>query len=269
MDELTEWWSRLSPFLIPIAAAVVALLIRDLLEPHQWQRYVRKVTASAFFGILVFAVIALGYILLVQRISEDSLLAQAAALITALSMILAPILAAVLAYHRVDPDLDWYTSSRFNHSFQNGSWPVLSMDVRSECLPEGATYINGCIAAVRENVGEYHLKVAVGIGSDVRTVLDGTTRNPRHGWMRVMRAVLNAQLGDMQENLKWQDRIHIGRRLREWQDRIHSNSKLREWLEILTRTPAPTRTAQYKWQNDAYMQIHRLALRMDARGVSR
>ena len=78
MDEQAEWWrmvTRLSPFLIPIASAIVALLIRDLLEPRQWQRYVRKTLASAFAGISVFAIIAAAYILLVQREGEDSLLA--------------------------------------------------------------------------------------------------------------------------------------------------------------------------------------------------
>ena len=175
-------------------------------------------------------------------------------MVVGLGIIPATILAVVLVFHRVEPDLDWYMSSRFVFSFQNGSWPTLSIDVRSECLPEGATSISGRIAAVRENIGEFHLRVVVGIESEVKTVLDGTTRNPRQGWMRVMRAVLNAQLGDLQEN-------------REWQDRIRISSKLREWSEILSRTPAPTRTAQYKWQNDAYVQTHRLARRMDARDV--
>lgn len=257
MDDLTEWWrvlTRLSPFLIPIASAVVALLIRDLLEPHQWQRYVRKIVASTSVGILVFAAIALGYILLIQRISEDSLLAQSAGVVVGLGIIPATILAAVLVFKRVEPDLDWYMSSRFKHSFQNGSWPTLSMEVRSECLPEGATYISGCISAVRENVGEYHLTVVAGIGSDAKTVLDGTTRNPWQGWMRVMQVVLKAQLGDLQENLGWQERIRM-------------YSRLREWVQGMDRTLAPTTAAQYKWQNDAYMQIHRLARRMDARDV--
>ena len=260
MDEQTEWWrmlTRLSPFWIPMASAIVALLIRDLLAPRQWRRYVRKVVASAIAGILVFAIIITGYILLIQRVGgEDSPLALFAAVVVGLGIFPATILAVVLVFHRVEPDLDWYMSSRFDFSFQNGSWPTLSMDVRSECLPEGATSICGCIAAVRENIGEFHLRVVVGIECEVKTVLDGTTRNPRHGWMRVMRAVLNAQLGDLQEN-------------REWQDRIRIISKLRKWSEILSRTPAPTRTAQYKWQNDAYVEIHRLARRMDARDVLR
>ena len=192
---------------------------------------------------------------MIQRVGgEDSSLALFATVVVGLGIIPATILAVVLVFHRVEPDLDWYMSSRFVFSFQNGSWPTLSMDVRSECLPEGATSISGRIAAVRENIGEFHLRVVVGIESEVKTVLDGTTRNPRQGWMRVMRAVLNAQLGDLQEN-------------REWQDRIRISSKLREWSEILSRTPAPTRTAQYKWQNDAYVQTHRLARRMDARDV--
>ena len=258
MPELTEWWrmlTRLSPFLIAIASAVAALLILHLLEPRQWRRYVRKVVAGAFAGIVVFAIFATGYIWLIERIgSEDNPLALFASVVVALGIIPATILASVLTFHRVEPDLDWYMSSRFKHSFENGSWPTLSMYVRSECLPEGATSISGHIAAMSENVGEYHLKVLVGIGSDVKTVLDGTTRNPSQGWMRVMRAVLKAQLGDLNENVNWGDRIHV-------------NRKLRGWLETLTRTPAPTRTAQHKWQNEAYMRIHRLARRMEARGL--
>lgn len=258
MDELIEWLkvlTRLSTFFIAVVSAMVALLIRDLLEPRQWQRYVRKVVASALSGILVFVIIATGYILLFQRISEDSLLAQSVALVVGLGIIPATILAAVLAFQRVEPVLDWYMSSRFFFFFQNGSWPALSIGVRSECLPENATYIKGHITAVRGNVGEYHLSVVVGIRSDVRIVLDETTRNPWQGWMRVMRAVLKAQLGDPQVN-------------RVWQDRIHMYSKLRDRFKSLTRTPPENAAARHNWQNEAYMQIHRLARRMDARDVT-
>ena len=245
MDELTEWWrvlTRLSPILIPIASAVVALLIRDLLEPHQWQRYVRKVVASAFAAMLVFASIATGYILFLQRVgSEDSLLAIIATFVVGLGIIPATGFAVVFVFHRVEPDLDSYMNSRFVFSFQNGSWPILSMQVCSECLPECATSIGGRIAAVREKIGEYHLSVDVGIGSDVRTVLDGTTRDPQRGWMQVMQAVLKAQLGDLSGNLKWHDRIHF-------------YSEFRDRLKSWTRTPAPPMAAQHKWQNLAYLQ---------------
>ena len=167
MGDVTEWWrvlTSLSPFLIPIAAAVVALLIRDLLEPHQWQRYVRKVTASAFVGILVFAGIFTGYILFLQRVSEDSLLGTIATFVVGLGIIPATGFAVFLVFRRVEPDLDSYMNSRFVFSFQNGSWPVLSMKVSPECLPEGATSIDGRIAAVRGNLGEFHLSVEVGTG---------------------------------------------------------------------------------------------------------
>ena len=260
MDEQTEWWrmlARLSPFWTPFASAIVVLLIRDLLAPHQWQRYVRKTLASATAGILVFAIVATGYILLLQRVGrEESPLVVFATVAVGLGVFPATAFVVVFTFNRVEPDLDSYMSSRFGFSFHNVSWPTLSMNVRPECLPEGARSIRGHMAAVRENVGEYHLRVIVGTGSEARTVLVGTTRNPRQGWMRVMRAVLKAQLGNLQENFKWRDRIHIGRRSREW-------------LEILTRTPARTKEAQYKWQDDAYMQIHRLARRMDAEGVLR
>ena len=259
MDEQAEWWrmvTRLSPFLIPIASAIVALLIRDLLEPRQWQRYVRKTLASAFAGISVFAIIAAAYILLVQREGEDSLLAGIGTWVVGLGILPATAFAIYLAFTRVEPSLDWFLNNRFVYSFQNGSWPTLSMQVCSECLPEGATSIRGDITAVRENIGEYRLRVDVGIGSDVRTVLDGTTRNPQRGWMQVMQAVLKAQLGDLREDLNWQDRIHF---YSEWRDRLKS------W----TRTPTPPMAAQHKWQNLAYLQIHRLAVRMDARGVRR
>ena len=255
MDELTVWWSRLSPFLIPIAAAVVALLIRDLLEPHQWQRYVRKVTASAFVGILVFAGIAGGYILFLQRVgSEDSLLATIATFVVGLGIIPATGFAVFLVFRRVEPDLDSYMNSRFVFSFQNGSWPVLSMSVSSECLPEGATSIDGRIAAVREHIGEYHLSVDVGTGSEFRNVLDGTTRDPQRGWMKVMEAVLKAQLGDLNEHVKWQDRIHL-------------YGKLRDRLKSWNRPPTPPMAARHRWQNDAYLQVHRLARRMGVTGL--
>ena len=136
MDELTVWWSRLSPFLIPIAAAVMALLIRDLLEPHQWQRYVRRVTASASVGILVFAGILTGYILFLQRVgSEDSLLATIATFAVGLGIIPATGFAVFLVFRTVEPDLDSYMNSRFAFSFQNGSWPVLSMKVSRSAFP--------------------------------------------------------------------------------------------------------------------------------------
>ena len=257
MDEQLEWWrilTRLSPILIPIASAVVALLIRDLLEPRQWQRYVRKTLASAFAGVFVFAVIIGGYLLLVQRAGEDSLLVGIAVWVVGLGTLPATAFAVYLVFNRVEPNLDWFLNSRFVFSFQNGSWPTLSMDVRSECLPEGATSISGCIAATRENVDEFHLRVVVGTGSDTRTILDGTTRNPRYGWMRVMRTALEAQLGDPKES-------------RGWQERIYMYSRLRDWFKILTRAPAPTASARYKWQNDAYIQIHSLARMVNARGV--
>ena len=260
MNDITEWWgvlTRLSPFLIPIASAMVALLIRDLLEPHQWQRYVRKVTASAFAGILVFAAISAGYILLLQRLSsQDSLLATIAVFVVGLGIFPATGFAVFLVFRRVEPELESYMNSRFVFSFQNGSWPVLSMKVSLECLPEGATSVEGRIAAVREDIGEYHLLVAVGIGADVRTVLDGTTQDPQRGWMRLMQAVLKAQLGDLSENVEWQDRIHL-------------YSRFRDWIESWNRPPTPRIAARHRWQNLAYLQLHRLAQRMDATGVRR
>ena len=259
MDEIAESWrvlTRLSPFLIPIAAAVVALLIWDLLEPHQWQRYVRKITASAFAGILVIASIAAGYILLLQHVSEDSLLVTIATFVVGLGTIPATGFAVFLVFRRVEPDLDLYMNSRFVFSFQNGSWPILSMRVSSECLPEGATSIDGRIAAVKEDIGQYSLLVHVGIGADVRTVLDGTTRDPQRGWMRVMQAVLKAQLGDLNEYVEWQDRIHLYGRFRDL---------LKNW----NRPPTPTMAARHRWQNLAYLQVHRLAQRMDATGARR
>ena len=248
--------TRLSPFLIPIASAVVALLIRDLFEPHQWQRYVRKVTASAFAGILVIAGIAAGYILLLQRVSEDSLLVTIATFVVGLGTIPATGFAVFLVFRRVEPDLDLYMNSRFVFSFQNGSWPVLSMKVSPECLPEGATSIDGYIAAEKEDVGQYRLLVHVGTGTDVRTVLDGTTTDPQRGWMRAMQAVLKAQLGDLNENVEWQDRIHLYGRFRD---------RLKSW----NRPPTPPMAARHRWQNLAYLQVHRLAQRMDATGVRR
>lgn len=260
MDEQTEWWrmvTLLSPFWIPLTSAIVVLLIRDLLDLRQWQRYVRKTVASAIVGILVVALILGGYILLLQRVgNEDSLLAVIATVVVGLGILPATAVTVIFVFDRVEPNLDSYTNSRFVCLFQNGSWPTLSMQVCSECLPEGATSIRGDVTAVRENIGEYRLRVDIGIGSDVRTVLDGKTRNPQRGWMQVMQAVLKAQLGDLREDLNWQDRIHF---YSEWRDRLKS------W----TRTPTPPMAAHHKWQNLAYLQIHRLAVRMDARGVRR
>ena len=175
MDEQSEWWrmlTRLSPILIPIAAAMAALLIRDLLEPRQWQRYVRKTLASAFAGIFVFAVILGAYLLLVHRAGEDSLLAGIAVWVVGLGILPATAFAVYLVFNRVEPNLDWFLNSRFVFSFQNESWPTLSMDVRPECLPEGAMSIRGRIAAARENTGEFHLTVIVRTGSEVRDTLN-------------------------------------------------------------------------------------------------
>ena len=257
MDEPTEWWrilTRLSPFLIAIASAVVALFIRDLLEPRQWQRYVRKSVASAFAGIMVFATISAVYILLLERpASEDNPLALFASWVVGLGIIPATILVAVLVFQGIEPDLDSYMNSRFVYSFQNGSWPALSMQVCSDCLPEDANSIGGRITAVRDSTGEYHIRVDIGTENDVITVLNRTTRYPQRGWMQVMQAVLRAQLGDFRENLNWQDRIRFYSRLRE---------RLGGW----TSTPTPPAAAQYRWQNLAYVQIHRLAIGMDAGG---
>ena len=74
--------------------------------------------------------------------------------------------------------------------------------------------------------------------------------------MKVMQAVLKAQLGDLNENV-------------EWQDRIHFYGKFRDRLKSWNRPPAPPMAARHGWQNDAYMQVHRLARMMDATGVRR
>ena len=105
--------------------------------PHQWQRYVRRVTASASVAILVFAGILTGYILFLQRVgSEDSLLATIATFVVGLGIIPATGFAVFLVFRRVEPDLDSYMNSRFAFSFQNGSWPVLSMKVSRSAFPK-------------------------------------------------------------------------------------------------------------------------------------
>ena len=141
-------------------------------------------------------------------------------------------------------------NSRFVHSFQNGSWPTLSVDVRSECLPSNVTFINGRIFALRERIGEYHLRVTIGFGTGSKVAIDETTKNPRQGWVRVMQGVLKAQLDDPRENVRWQERIPF-------------YGNLRKWSRIPTPTPPPDE--MFKWQNYAYLQIHDLARRVDAK----
>ena len=258
MNEQTEWWqmlTRLSPFLIPMASAIVVLLMRDLLDPRQWQRLVRKGLASATSGILVFVGIASVYLILLRFVgSEDSPLIGFAEIVVGLGIIPATVLASVFAFWRVEPNLDWYVNSRFAHYFHNGSWPTLSVDVRSECLPASATSINGRIFASKKHVGEYHLKVAVRSGSGSRVLIDEITKNPRHGWVRMMRTVLKAQLGDPREAPTWQERVPFYGNLKRW---------------FRSQTPTPTPNERYKWQNHAYLQIHSLARRIDAKGVLR
>ena len=258
MTEQTEWWqvlTRLSPFLIPIASAMVALLIRDLLDPPQWRRLVRKTFASAISGILVFAGMVLAYMVLVRYVDDDdSLIILLAGIVVGLGLIPATVLASALVFRRVEPDLGWYVNSRFVHSFHNGSWPTLSVGVRSECLPANATFINGRICASRERIGEYHLRVTVGSGGGTKVWMDEITKNPRQGWVKVMRAVLNAQLGEVGENVRWQERIPF-------------YGNLSKWFNSSTRISPPNHL--FKWQNRAYMQIHSLALRVDAKGVLR
>ena len=254
MNEQTEWWqilTRLSPFFIPIASAIVALLIRDLLDPRQWQRLVRKTLASATSGILVFAGMALGYLILLRYVgNEESPVIVFAGIVVGLGIIPATLFASIFVFRRVEPNLDWYINSRFVHSFHNGSWPTLSVDVRSECLPANVMFINGRIFASREHIGEYLLRVAVGLESGSTTLLEGTTRNPGHGWVRLMRAVLNAQLGYRQINPTWRERIPF-------------SGSLREWFKGRDRTQPPNELL--KWQNQAYLQIHSLARRIDAK----
>ncbi len=256
MNEQTEWWqmlTRLSPFLIPMASAIVVLFIRDLLEPRQWQRLVRKALASATSGILVFAGIVSGYLILVQYVgNEHSPLITIAEIVVGLGLIPATAIASIFAFWRVESSLDWCINSRFVHSFQNGSWPTLSVDVRSECLPAEVTAINGRIFASKEHIGEYHLRVAVGFASGGRVLIDETTPSPWHGWERVMRAVLKAQLGDLRENATWQKRIPFYGNLNRW---------------FRSRTSTPTPNELYKWQDHAYLQVHGLAGRIDAKGV--
>ena len=259
MNDQTEWWqmlTRFSPFLIPVAAALVALLIRDLLHPQQWRRLVRKTFAAAASGILVFAGMASTYLILLHYVgNEESPIIVSAGVVIGLGIFPATVLASIVAFRKVEPNLDWYINSRFTHTFQNGSWPILSVAVRSECLPADVTFINGRIFALREHIGEYGLRMMVGLG-DGRTILvERKTRNPGHGWIRVLQAVLQVQLGyGPNDNPKWQ----------EW---IPFYGALRIWFRGRTNTPPPDELL--KWQNQAYMQIHRLAQRIKADGVDR
>ena len=258
MNEQTEWWqyvTRFSPFLVPIASALVALLIRDLLDPHQWRRFVRKTLASAASGILVFGGMLWGYVILVQFVgNEDSLIIEMAALIVVLGIFPTTVVVAVRTFRRVDPDFGRYVNSRFDHSFRNGQWPILTVSVRSQCLPENLTFITGRIFASRERVGEYQLRVVVGFGSDTKIRLDETTMNLRHGWAKMMTAVLSAQVGDHREYLKWSERIPFLGAVRKRSPRQGRPLTLDELS---------------KWQNRAYLQIHDLARRVDAKGVIR
>ncbi len=263
MNEQSEWsqlLASLSPFLISVGAATVALLIRDLLDPRQWRRLVRKAFASIASGLLVFAAFVAGYLTLVRYVgNEEGLLITVAGIVVSLGIFPATVTVGVLAFRRVESSPDWYINSRFAHSFQNGSWPTLSVDVRSECLPADVAAINGCIFASKERIGEYHVRVTVGLGSGSRDLVDRITTSPRHGWVRVMRAVRKAQLGDLCEGATWQARIPFYVNL----NRLYVN--LDKWFQNRTSTPTPHEL--YKWQDRAYMQIHGLARGIDAKGV--
>ena len=263
MNEQSEWsqmLARLSPFLISVGAATVALLIRDLLDPRQWRRLVRKAFASVASSIVVFAGIVAGYLVLVRYVgNEEGLLITVAGIVVSIGIFPATLIAGVLAFRRVESNPDWYINSRFVHSFQNGSWPTLSVDVRSECLPANVTAIKGCIFASKEHIGKYHLKAAVALGSGNRDLIDEITTSPRHGWMKVMRAVLKAQPGDLCEGTTWQERIPLYGNL----TRLYGN--LNGWFGNWTPTPTPNEL--YKWQDYAYMQIHALARGIDANGM--
>ena len=253
MIEQTEWWqmlTRLSPYLTPIASALVALLIRDLLDPRQWQRLVRKTFASVISGISVFAGMALGYLILLRYVgNEDSPIIVFAGIVVGIGIIPATVLVSVYAFRRVEPNSEWYMNSRFVHSFHNGSWPTLSVDVRSECLPANVTFINGRIFARREPIGQYHLRVTIGFESGSKVAIHEKAKNPGQGWEWVMQGVLTAQLGDPRETVRWQKRIPF-------------YGNLRKWFRSPTLTPPPNEL--FKWQNKAYLQIHSLAGRFDA-----
>lgn len=260
MNVQIEWWGTLttiSPFLLPLASAIVVLLIRDLLDPRQWRRYVRKILACAVSGIGVFALILTGYAMLSGHVADDdSFWMVFTGAVVGLGIIPATVIATVFAFNRVEPNVDWYMNSRFRYSFKNGSWPILSVFVPSECLPKGASFIGGQISAVQDSIGEYQLRVAVGTVGGTSKVLNQTTRNPGSGWVRVMREVRKAQLGDLEPN-------------RGWQERFPFLAILGGCLGKLDRVPAPTQKARYRWQDRAYLQIHRLARRVDASGVVR
>ena len=259
MNEQTEWWqilTNLSPFLIPVASAIFALLIRDLLDPQQWRRLVRKSFAGAASGILVFAGMASAYLILLHYIgNEESPIIVAAGVVIGLGIIPAPVLAGILAFRMVEPNLDRYINSRFVHSFHNDSWPILSVAVRTECLPPNVTFVNGRVLALREHIGEYRLRVVAGTGDGSTTLIERTTNNPGHGWAKMMRTVLALQLGYRLNNKP------------TWRERIPFSSALRARFRGPTNTPPPTELL--KWQNQAYMRIHKLAERINAEGVLR
>ena len=196
---------------------------------------------------------AWGYLSLLRVVgNEDSPIILLAGIVVGLGIIPATAIASYLTFQRVEPDFDRYMDSRFARSFRNGSWPILSVHVRTECLPEGTTFITGRIVASRDRVGEYHLRVAVWFGTVTNVSLCETTGNPRHGWVRMMRTVVNAQVGDRRNNLKWQERIPF-------------LGIFRKWSRGRTRTLTPDEAS--KWQNRAYVQVHDLARRIDAKGA--
>jgi hypothetical protein len=194
---------------------------------------------------------ALGYLILLRYVGdENSPIIVFAGIVVGLGIIPATLFASVFTFRRVEPNSDWYINRRFAHAFHNGSWPTLSVDVRSKCLPANVTFINGRIFALRDRIGEYHLKVTIGFVSGSKVAIDETTKNPRQGWIRVMGAVLKAQLGDLRGNVRWQERIPLHVNLRKWSRRP---------------APIPPPNELFKWQNHAYLQIHGLAQRMDAK----
>ena len=64
--------------------------------------------------ILVFAIMASGYVFLIESVgSEESPLAALASIVVGLGIIPASVFAIVLAFDRIEPDVDWYLNSRF------------------------------------------------------------------------------------------------------------------------------------------------------------
>lgn len=237
----------------PLWLAVVAFFIINVMDQTQWRRYTRKVLYILLYWTTIIIVIGFFLYIIDKYWGVSDGVAYTSVMITiAIGFLLVMFRSAVYVWNTIEVQPEWLWTSRFMYTLHGGPWPTLSADVAHNYLPEGVQSINGRIFAERHLFNTYRTKVTVYSDKGVHIPLDRTFNDPQAGWMVVMKTIRNAQTEHVLYHRTWIDRVPLfNRAAQKWQ----------------FQPRAPLENEKPEWREKAFMQIHRLATIMNARGA--